>query len=859
MFSLTSVLLLLIPITLIIGGATLVRKRGNPERAEQNYFLFLAWTLIVFSVPILVNWIFPQLNFGYSIFFIPIVPALIVMLLLSVDAWWSLTGSQKKSILIAILSMFFLTVAQFWFGDSKAAWRNLDLVLQATMLFSISLLMFIVWKWGSHFPVLFGILAFLYLALFNWFELGSLSLPEDASLNSLVHLGISELAYLIIPGYVIPVIGILGLDTLNPSSGSKMHVIGRLLIAIILLGLVLYTFFWLGIWDGTDDGVRWLLLLMATIISIISLAIVNGMTASSWQRWLGIPFAILVIPLFYGGNLWIGDKYSNYIATESRARHIQEAIESFHSKTSWYPLSLEELTPGDMLHIPLPMVVPGQDWCYQGGSNYYRLGLVYREHWSSPYFSVRVYASAGDVPIGGWECDQRLAEVKAKYVSDFSQPSTLNPSPESSVSVPRTYVEPILSGISFTVGDWSPDGRYLVFGKTDNFMDNAEQVTIDLFFVDSTTGSICQPSVSQWTVKQSDGLREHYAWLPDGRFLYVTDAGDLWTFKPCASDIEDLTSRFSNTFTSILSFDEKSGKALLIDEGGFWLLDGSSLEVRKIADVPTESYRNFYSWSADGKRLAISILTGAEEGEPAFLYVVNAETGDMEFEMPLQEISDANLPIVEWMTPDQLLLHSKTLTVMDFLTNPPTMTDLIHDVFLLDVEYPNDISSMDSNPGMDGFTIGLRVNIPHNQNAYLYESKSGQVRVYEQDRHFLFFFSDGGWMRLFKWEDKPSYTDEYEMIWMDQPTDVYQLVVEGHLPRSSPQLFAAYFPDTSKLVFSSSQGVSLVSIPSGETIRFWSLRGAERYFSQAYPSPMENAIIVFAGEVGLYYLPLTSN
>jgi len=452
-----------------------------------------------------------------------------------------------------------------------------------------------------------------------------------------------------------------------------------------------------------------------------------------------------------------------------------------------------------------------------------------------------------------------LAEVKAEYLSDFNQPPFLNPSPESSVSVPRTYVEPILSGKTFSVGDWSPDGRYLVFGKAEYFMDEEEQVTIDLYFIDSTTGDICQPATNQWTIKQSDGLRGHYAWLPDGRFLYVTDAGDLWTFKPCASDIEDLSGHFSNTFTGVLSFDEKSGRALLKDEGGFWLLDGSSLGVRKIADVPTETYRNFYSWSADGKRLAISILISGVEGEPAFLYVVNEETGDVEFEMSLQEVSDANLPIVEWMTPDQLLLHGKMLTVMDFHTNPPAMTDLIHDVFLLDIEYPNDISSMDTHPGMDGYTIGLRVNLPHNQNAYLYESKSGQVRVYEQDTHFLFFFPDGGWMRLFKWEDVPTYTDEFEMIWMDQPTDVRQLAVEGHVPRNYPQLFPSYLPDTSQLIFSSSQGVSLVSISSGETVRFWSLRGTGRSFSQVYTSPKENAIVVFANEVGLYYLLLSSN
>ncbi len=868
MLSFIPLLLIAIPIGLTVVGGDIVRKRGNQETAEQQYFLFLIWTVIGLLTPALINWIFPRLNFDIGMLLIPIVPAVAAMILLHSGEWHNLQTRQKRPILFAILLLAILTIVKFWIVGPKDDGQLLvGPIFLATSILSITVFLFAAWKWGNLFPFLFGVVAIFYLTLFNVLEMGSLSLPLETTPGWQIALGF--LAYLTIPGFVIPVMAVLTVNVLGGFSAANearpviwRPIIGRSILALILLGYILYTYVWLWIWDGSDDGIRGLFMIVASVMTAISAGTVMVMTISGWRRWTSLVFVVLVtVPLYLAVVAGTGmeGNVSNYTVTEDRAMHIQKAIESHRSKTGWYPLELKELTPGALLRIPLPMIVPGQSWCYQAGPNYYRLGLVYREHWSSPYFSVRVYATAGDIPDGGWECDGRLAEVTAKYQAGFNEPPASSPFPESSIPVQRTYVEPILSGKSFSVGDWSPDGRYLVFGKTEYFMDEVEQVKIDLHFIDSTTGSICQPPESAWTVKESDGLRGHYAWLSDGRFLYVTDVGEMWTFKPCASDTEDLSSHYSNTFTGILSFDENTGKTLLKDEGGLWLLNGSSLEVRKIADIPVESYRDFYAWSADGKRLAISILTAAEEGEPAFLYVVNTESGEVEFDMPIQDVSDANLPIVEWLAPDDLLLHSKTLTVLDFRTNLPAMTDLIHDVFLLDIEYPNDISSMDSHPGMDGYTIGVRVNHPNNHGVYLYESATGQVTVYEHDTNSLFFFPDGGWMRLFEWEDEPSYTDEYEMIWMNQPGDARRLVVEGHVPRSQPQMFPRYLPDSSQLIFSSSQGISLVSIPSGETVRFWSLRGAEQSFSEVYPSPMENAVIVFAGEVGLYYLPLSSN
>ena len=130
--------------------------------------------------------------------------------------------------------------------------------------------------------------------------------------------------------------------------------------------------------------------------------------------------------------------------------------------------------------------------------------------------------------------------------------------------------------------------------------------------------------------------------------------------------------------------------------------------------------------------------------------------------------------------------------------------------------------------------------------------------MFQHDTDTLLFFPGGQWMRLPKWEDNPTYRDEYEMVWLDQPGETHRLVVEGHTPRSRPQMSPRYLPARSQLVFSSSQGISLVSIPDAERVGFWELAGARGYTSNVIPSPGSEALVAVADRVGLYCIPLPS-
>jgi len=192
--------------------------------------------------------------------------------------------------------------------------------------------------------------------------------------------------------------------------------------------------------------------------------------------------------------------------------------------------------------------------------------------------------------------------------------------------------------------------------------------------------------------------------------------------------------------------------------------------------------------------------------------------------------------------------------VMDLRSDPPKFTDVMHDIFLLDIAYPDDVSAM----AWEGRHLSVRVNHPRNQAIYVYHPETSQVEVLQSEVGILLFFPGGEWTELPKFEATPTYRDEYELIWVDRPeAEPQRLVVQGHVPRNYPDLNAEYLPGSSQMVFSSSQGVSLVSIPDGALLGFWELAGGSASPSTfALASPDGKALVAIVERVGLYYIPL---
>ena len=98
--------------------------------------------------------------------------------------------------------------------------------------------------------------------------------------------------------------------------------------------------------------------------------------------------------------------------TSQRADRVVQSIESFYAREGHYPESLSELTPRFILVLPEPIIIYGQEWCYESGDGYFRLGYVDREHWSDPRLIGRIYKTEGS-PVGqSLMCEAEVATLQ---------------------------------------------------------------------------------------------------------------------------------------------------------------------------------------------------------------------------------------------------------------------------------------------------------------------------------------------------------------------------------------------------------------------------------------------------------------
>ena len=58
------------------------------------------------------------------------------------------------------------------------------------------------------------------------------------------------------------------------------------------------------------------------------------------------------------------------------------------------------------------MIIAGQDWCYESGEDYYRLGYLDRDHWSDPRLIGRIYKIVGEAPDATPMCMQEFTAIQ---------------------------------------------------------------------------------------------------------------------------------------------------------------------------------------------------------------------------------------------------------------------------------------------------------------------------------------------------------------------------------------------------------------------------------------------------------------
>ena len=432
------------------------------------------------------------------------------------------------------------------------------------------------------------------------------------------------------------------------------------------------------------------------------------------------------------------------------------------------------------------------------------------------------------------------------------RPPIPTPLPELEVGIPKTEVHPLLNGAAALPGKWSPDGKYFLFGTQSN--------GLELHFVVGETGEVCTADI---IFPDEPDMRENTAWLPDGRLLYIESSGDMTVLTPCQLGSEKLTVSLPEVFNRVMAISEESGRILLESQSAYWVLNGRTLELLRIPDVtpnPYEIHWDTSTWLANGDQLMIGRLNGRKGSNGgATLYLIDGTTGKVQNSLQLEGEFGQSAPWIEALTEEKVLYQTQGEWLMaDFAAQPVSIINVMEEIFGLDVNFPDEISTSVSYLDSDrsGYYIAVRLNHPHNQSTYLYYSKTGQVHVYDHEYHTLLLFPDGYSVDMQKLETVPTYQDIYNIVMVNDPETVYpQLMLTGHTPREYPVLNVKYLPKRSQLVAASAHGVSLVSLPDGEMLTYWSLVG-NGYSPWLTVSPDGSALTAFKDAGGLYYIPL---
>jgi hypothetical protein len=849
----------IIPAVLIALAALLIVRMDGAERSAARLLLFSLGlgVLLLSALLITMHFItepYDQPFFQLSRLLLPSLLGLTALILLNLKALAHMDRRLRTVSVLLGLAMMIL-VGLFW--NTRLAVEYL--VLPGALILAVG------WSLGRRYGWLAAALYLLclgVLVLLNYF----MGHPPDYSAGPppLVIRLIYLFGFNVWPALGVVMSGLLVAASLQPSitrdgEAALFHTQRGRLIALgsacILILYMAYVIFRGSLWDQTQDGLFGLFISQQSALIASGTGMLMTIVLRGRHRLAGLAFT-LIVPLLLYQSFEAGWRASYHEITEERAARIARALDRFQAREGHYPASLDVLTPRDLLFLQQPAVLAGEEWCYQGGEDYYRLAAFHREFFSAPV-SLKVYQTAGEPPEGPLPCEERLAAMKERYYSPMEDPAAMQPPvptplPEVEVGVPKMEVQPLLGGAAALAGSWSPDSSYFVFGT--------QAAGLALQFLDGETGDICTTDVQFSSV---DRLREQHAWLPDGRLLVVDPSGETAILVPCQPGAEVLTVRFPQTFDQIAAYAPENGRVLLQSEDAYWILDGRTLELLPIPEVTPNPYDLHWdrsAWLPGGESLVIARLNGRKgSNEGVELFLVDGGSGTVQKSHLLKGEYGQSAPWLEGLGAQELLLHGQgELLVMDFSADPLKITNVLKDIFGLDVRYPDEMSAAGSHVKGDGsgYSLVVRLNHPRNQATYLYDSGTERVYVYDHEGHTLVLFPDGYRMEMAKQEDVPSYTDEYDILMVDRPEAVHpRLRLEGHTPREYPHLSFVYLERQSQLAVASAHGVSLVSLPGGEMQAFWSLPG-DGYSPWLTAAPDGSALIASKDVGGLYFIPL---
>lgn len=191
-----------------------------------------------------------------------------------------------------------------------------------------------------------------------------------------------------------------------------------LVLGALLLAKTLYNLYWLMIWDTTYDFIDYLWLI-GPVLAVLFFGIVAGFILPEGTKKAALWFMLLLPVLMIA--ITAGVQRINFRQlTEERAGLVSRVIEAYYAREGLYPQDLQQLMPRYALSLPGLVILNGQSWCYNAGTDYYRLGYITKIHWSNPIVSGQLYKAEGSIPQLPSICDQEVAAIKNRTLEAWA-------------------------------------------------------------------------------------------------------------------------------------------------------------------------------------------------------------------------------------------------------------------------------------------------------------------------------------------------------------------------------------------------------------------------------------------------------
>ena len=226
------------------------------------------------------------------------------------------------------------------------------------------------------------------------------------------------------PLFLLMTTGLMMVAVLLSSGFKLLHARARktavffFILSALLLAVALRNYYWLAIWDSTYDGLGFLWLFIP--IMGIFLATIGLVATLPRSAKLTALFYLLLLP---PALLLVTERTNHvdfYQLTELRAERVNQAIKAYNIQAGTYPDNLQQLTPRHLRSLSEPMIIFGQDWCYDSEGDQYQFGYVYREHWSSPILVGYAYSAPNEESDLPPLCEAEIAGLRARDPKYYS-------------------------------------------------------------------------------------------------------------------------------------------------------------------------------------------------------------------------------------------------------------------------------------------------------------------------------------------------------------------------------------------------------------------------------------------------------